>query len=147
MADNETSDMDYSKFVAVTQIRHGEEDGTVTVVEPGENVSNWDQKLLDEWWASGSIAPGVENTEAVMDENERLKLRVAELTAQLESARQPANLYAEPGSGAQVLAKNEQRAADGEVMAPALMNAGGTTSDTESQNATGAGSNSETATE
>ena len=109
------SDTDYSKFVAITEIRHGEEDGSLTVYKPGESVADADQELLDQWYASGSIGPGVENVDAVQDENERLKLLVADLTAQLEAAKAPANASAPAGSGAEVLVTNDKKAEEGTV--------------------------------
>jgi hypothetical protein len=48
MADNE--------YVAITSIRHGEDDGTVSEFAPGETIADVEDALLAVWWAEGSLA-------------------------------------------------------------------------------------------
>jgi hypothetical protein len=44
-----------NEFVAVTEVRHGDEDGKVTTFAPGDTVTGLDDDTLHGLWAAGSL--------------------------------------------------------------------------------------------
>ena len=76
--------------VALTTIRHGAEDGTVTVVEEGDQLPAkvFTKDQLAELEENGSIGEPVVATPAATDEEKAaLEARIAELEAELEAAK------------------------------------------------------------
>lgn len=78
--------------VALTEIRHGEADGKVTVYAPGEDVSGLDEDTLKELEEAGVVGDPTpvpkEEADALTEENDELKAKVAELEAELAKAKQ-----------------------------------------------------------
>lgn len=73
-------------LVAKNPIKHGNEDGSVTAFEPGDEITGLDDDTVEALLASDSIGEPDEETSAALDENDRLKRQVADLTAQLQDA-------------------------------------------------------------
>ncbi len=74
---------------ALTTIRHGEEDGAVTVFEPGDKVTGFDKDALEEMRLNGSVGDPPPDVTKYADENEALKAEVEELKSELSAAKSP----------------------------------------------------------
>lgn len=81
--------------VALTEIRHGEEDGQITVYAPGEDVSGLDEDTLKQLEEAGVVGDPTpvpkEEADALVAENDELKEQVEALKAQLAAASKSEN--------------------------------------------------------
>lgn len=73
-------------MIALTTIRHGNEDGTVLEILEGEVVKGLPEDVVDSLAEQGLVGEAPKAVEEALSENEELKARVAELAAQLEAA-------------------------------------------------------------
>jgi|SRR5215471_2139337 len=73
---------------AVTNIQHGNEDGTVTFIEAGEDVSGLDQEVMDSLVAAGAVTD--EDTSADQQRLADLEVEVEELRSKLATVGQTA---------------------------------------------------------
>jgi pheromone shutdown protein TraB len=72
--------------VALTQIRHGNEDGTLTVVEQYQDVKGLPKDVVEGLKAQGLVGDLPEAPQALVEERDLLAQRVAELEQQLKDA-------------------------------------------------------------
>jgi len=73
---------------AVTNIQHGNEDGTVIFIEAGEDVSGLDQEVMDSLVAAGAVTD--EDTSADQQRLADLEVEVEELRSKLATVGQTA---------------------------------------------------------
>ena len=106
-------------FVAVTNIRHGEDDGEVTQILRGEEVEGLPKEVMVALWAQGSLAvkgtPGDPNTWPKSDEPEPTTPRFVEdvLLAQAASAGAPEGTEVPKTQPNEDVPKDPQKLLDG----------------------------------
>lgn len=102
--------------VALTIIKHGNEDGSVEVFEPGDEV-NLPEDVLDELRASGAYGEPTDAT-GYEAEIERLKAQLEEATARLEASKADAEANEEAAAPGQDESGSQQTS--GDQTAPSL---------------------------
>ena len=84
--------------VAYTEIRHGNDDGTIVTINEGDEVKGLPKEVVEQLKEDGIVgdAPSQEKTddlneevEQLSEENDDLKAQVAELKKQLAAAKTP----------------------------------------------------------
>lgn len=78
-------------MIAFTEIRHGKDDGSVVVINEGDEVKGLPKDVVEDLKAQGIIGEqtSAAEVEDLNEENEELRAEVAELKKKLAEATKP----------------------------------------------------------